>query len=91
MMILITRITSVDCTCICIFLYEELFCICCETRRLCVCIISTIIAGVSFIICGKLYFRIFFREFVFSSDGVDFAGCSCIMQVYANVWNIFLV
>ena len=55
------------------------------------CIISTIIAGVSFIICGKLYFRHLFREFVFSSDGVDFAGCSCIMQVYANVWNIFLV
>ena len=31
-------------------------------------IFSTTIAGVSFIICGKLYFRIFFREFVFSSD-----------------------
>ena len=26
----------------------------------------------------------FFGEFVFSSDGVDFAGCSCIMKVYVN-------
>ena len=25
--------------------------------RLCVCIFSTIIAGVAFILCGKLYFR----------------------------------
>ena len=28
---------------------------------------------------------IFCGEFVFSSDGVDFAGCSCIMKVYVNV------
>ena len=25
-----------------------------------------------------------FGEFVFSSDGVDFAGCLCIMKVYVN-------
>ena len=43
------------------------------------------IAVVAFILCGKLYFRIFFGEFVFSSNGVDFAGCSCIMKVYVNV------
>ena len=49
------------------------------------CIFSTTIAGVSFIICGKLYLQTFFGEFVFSSDGVDFAGCSCIMKVYVNV------
>ena len=48
-------------------------------------IFSTTIAGLSFIICGKLYFRHFFCEFVFSSDGVDFAECSCIMKVYVNV------
>ena len=56
-----------------------------KPRRLCVYIFSTTIAGVSFMICGKLYFRYFFCEFVFSSDGVDFAGCSCIMKVYVNV------
>ena len=28
---------------------------------------------------------IFFGEFVFSSDGVDFAGCSCIMKVYVKL------
>ena len=58
-----------------------------KPRRLCVCIFSTTIAGVAFIIilCGKLYFRIFFGEFVFSSNGVDFAGCSCIMKVCVNV------
>ena len=31
MIILIARITILYSTCICIFLYEELFCICCET------------------------------------------------------------
>ena len=30
-----------------------------KPRRLCVCIFSTTIAGVSFIICDKLYFRHF--------------------------------
>ena len=84
MMIFITRITILYCTCICIFLYEELFCICCETSL--VCTFSTTIAGVSFIICGiKAVFQTFFGEFMFSSDGVDFAGCSCIMKVYVNV------
>ena len=48
------------------------------------CIFSTTIAGVS-LLCGKLYFIHFFGEFVFSSDGVDFVGCSCIMKVYVNV------
>ena len=27
----------------------------------------------------------FFCEFVRSSDGVDFAGCSFIMKVYVNI------
>ena len=44
-------------------------------------IFSITIAGVG----SKLYFRLFFCEFMFSSDGVDFAGCSCIMKVYVNV------
>ena len=52
-------------------------------RRLCVYIFSTTIAGVS--LCGKLYFRHYFCEFMFTSDGVDFAGCSCIMKAYVNV------
>ena len=26
-----------------------------------------------------------FGEFLFNSNGVDFAGCSCIMKVYVNV------
>ena len=56
-----------------------------KPRRLCVCIFSTTIAGVVFILSGKLYFRQLFGEFVFSSDGVDFPGCSCIMKVYVNV------
>ena len=56
-----------------------------KPSRLCVCIFSTTIAGIAFILCYKLYFRIFFCEFVFSSNGVDFAGCSCIMKVYVNV------
>ena len=56
-----------------------------KPRRLCVCIFSTTIAGVAFILGGKLYFIHFFGEFVFSSNGVDFAGCSCIMKVYVNV------
>ena len=56
-----------------------------KPRRLCVCIFSTTIAGVSFIICDLVVFQTFFGEFVFSSDGVDFTGCSCIMKVYVNV------
>ena len=56
-----------------------------KPRRLCVCIFSTTIAGVAFILCGKWYFRFFLGEFVFSPDGVDFAGCSCIIKVYVNV------
>ena len=55
--------------------------------RLCVCIFSTTIAGVAFILCGKLYFRNCLANscLVLSSNGVDFAGCSCIMKVYVNV------
>ena len=30
-----------------------------KPRRLCVCFFSTTIAGVAFILCGKLYFRHF--------------------------------
>ena len=52
-----------------------------KPRRLCVCIFTTTIAEVAFILCGKLYFKHFFGEFVFSSNGVDFACCSCIMKV----------
>ena len=59
MMILITRITILYCTCICIFLYGEFFAYVVKPRRLCVCIFSTIIAGVAFILCGKLYLRFF--------------------------------
>ena len=85
MMILITRITILYWTCICIFLYEELFCICCETSQAeCVYLFYHYCSPVSFITCCKLYFRHFFGEFVFSCDGVDFAGCSCIMKVYVN-------
>ena len=36
-----------------------------KPRRLCVYILSTTIAGVSFIICGKLYFRHFFANSCF--------------------------
>ena len=44
----------------CIFLYEELFCIyVVKPGMLCVCICSTTVAGVAFILCGKLYFRQF--------------------------------
>ena len=56
-----------------------------KSRGLCVCIFSTTIAGASFIICGKVFFRHFFGEFEFCSESVDFAGCSCIMKVYVNV------
>ena len=48
-----------------------------KPRRLCVCIFSTTNAGVAFILCGKLYFR----HVLANSNGVDFAGCSCIMKV----------
>ena len=47
---------------------------------MCVCIFSNTIAGVSFIINVVSCISEFFGEFVFSSDGVDFAGCSCIMK-----------
>ena len=50
-------------------------------RRPCVCIFSTTIAGVAFIVV----FSDMFGEFMFSSNGVDFAGCSCIMKVYVSV------
>ena len=59
MMILIARITILYWTCICIFLYEDCFAYVVKPRRRCVCILSTTIAGVSFIICGKFYFRHF--------------------------------
>ena len=33
----------------------------------------------------QVVFQTSFGEFVFSSNGVDCAGCSCIMKVYVNV------
>ena len=69
-MILITGITILYRRCICIFFYDELFCICSKTSRL-----YYVVSCISAI----------FGEFLFSSNGVDFAGCSCIMKVYVNV------
>ena len=91
MMILITRKVTLYCPCICIFLYEELVCITYYVVKPCtlhVCvsylpqfvrILSITIAGVSVIMCGQLYYRIF-CEFVFSSDGVGLTGCYCNMN-----------
>ena len=33
----------------------------------------------------QVVFQIFFGEFEFNSNVVDFAGCLCIMKVYVNV------
>ena len=54
-------------------------------HRLCVCIFSTTIAGIAFILYVVSCISDIFGEFLFSSNGVDFAGCSCIMKVYVNV------
>ena len=62
-MILITRITMNATLCIAhvsvYFCIRNCFAYVVKPHRLCVCIFSTTIAGVAFILCGKLYFRHF--------------------------------
>ena len=55
--------------------------------------LSTTIAGVSFIMCGKLYFR----QFLFLANPClvvkvsILIGCLCVTKLHFNICNIYYV